>query len=72
MKELREHLMRKYGLTDSEYQALVDEAKKQGSAKDLETIAQVEAMQMQNIDQVMGTVFMLMNKINELEAKINA
>ena len=72
MNELRDYLKRELGVTDEQYELLVIEARKTSPVVDLNNLAMVNAMQMQMIDNLGAMVSMLMNKVNELEAIVNA
>ena len=72
MNELRDYLKRELGVTDEQYELLVIEARKTSPVVDLNNLAIVNAMQMQMIDNLGAMVSMLMNKVNELEAIVNA
>ncbi|MFS0822185.1 hypothetical protein [Bacillus sp. 1P02SD] len=72
MNELKEYLKRELGITDEQYEQLVKEKQEQSPMNDLNNIALVEALQMQNLNDLSNMVAMLMMKVAELEGKVNA
>ena len=71
MKEIKEYLMRELGVSEEEYNRLVEEKRKSNTVKrDLDNIADVEVIQMQSVDALGQVVSMLMDRVAELEAKI--
>lgn len=71
MNQLKEYLKRELGISDEQYESLVNDAKKTSPVNDLNNIANVEAIQMQMIDNLGQMVGSLMAKVTELEGKIN-
>lgn len=71
MKEIKEYLMRELGVSEEEYNRLVEEKRKSNTVKrDIDNIADVGVIQMQMVDALGQVVSMLMDRVTELEGKI--
>ncbi len=73
-EEIHDYLAKegKTNLTKDQFIELVNKHKANSPVNDLNNIGEIESLQMQMLEQQANTISTLMNKVFELEAKVNA